>query len=334
MNPIRALLRRLAGWFAPAPPAPTGAVGFHELSLPQPDGPPLPIGVWHPSHDPVRLRPFGLHRARVAVNGAIAGDRLPLVVMSHGAGGWHGAQYTTALALADAGFVVAAVTHPGDTFQDRSRSFAVIDRPYHIRRALDHMLSEWPGRARLDPSRIGMIGYSVGGFTTLVIAGGVPRPERLARHCAEHPEEPICRLAREQGADVAALNSGPGRSWQHDPRVKAAVIAAPALGMLFGPEGLAGVRLPLQIWAGGLDRSTPEATNAAQLRRDLPTPPEYHLVPDAGHVSFLAPCARSVARRHPHVCGDARGFDRRVFNMRFNAEIVRFLSANLPAAAP
>jgi predicted dienelactone hydrolase len=36
-------------------------------------------------------------------------------------GGWFGASHDTEEALADAGFVVAAINHPGDTFSDSSR---------------------------------------------------------------------------------------------------------------------------------------------------------------------------------------------------------------------
>ena len=45
----------------------------------------------------------------------VTGEKLPLIVMSHGRRGWFGGHHDTAAALADAGFVVAALNHPGDT---------------------------------------------------------------------------------------------------------------------------------------------------------------------------------------------------------------------------
>ncbi len=36
------------------------------------------------------------------------------------------------------------------------------------------MLSTWQGRAAIDPQRVGMFGFSAGGFTALAIIGGVP----------------------------------------------------------------------------------------------------------------------------------------------------------------
>ncbi|MFK4508787.1 platelet-activating factor acetylhydrolase isoform II [Bradyrhizobium daqingense] len=42
----------------------------------------------------------------------VAGEKLPLVIVSHGRGGWFGQHHDTVEALADAGFVVAAINHP------------------------------------------------------------------------------------------------------------------------------------------------------------------------------------------------------------------------------
>jgi predicted dienelactone hydrolase len=48
----------------------------------------------------------------------VTGTRLPLIVFSHGRGAWFGAHHDTAEALADAGFIVAAINHPGDNAND------------------------------------------------------------------------------------------------------------------------------------------------------------------------------------------------------------------------
>ena len=68
------------------------------------------------------------------MNGAVSGARHPLIVMSHGTGGMALNSYDTAVALAEAGFVVAAVTHTGDNYRDQSTSFA--SRNFADRRAM------------------------------------------------------------------------------------------------------------------------------------------------------------------------------------------------------
>jgi len=49
-----------------------------------------------------------------------SGKNLPLIVISHGHGGSFLGRHDLAEVLADSGFVVAAINHPGDTFSDMS----------------------------------------------------------------------------------------------------------------------------------------------------------------------------------------------------------------------
>ena len=98
-----------------------------------------------------------------------------------------------ALALARAGFVVAAPTHPHDNTSDASSVGMVrdlADRPRHVSETLDYLLTKWPGREHIDADRIGMFGFSLGGFTTLVLAGATPDLGLLRRRCAQVADAP------------------------------------------------------------------------------------------------------------------------------------------------
>ena len=99
---------------------PALSAGFEQVMVPDPAGAPLEVGIWYPSEAPAVTQRLGLFEQTVAAGGAIAGRDLPLVVMSHGSGGSFEGHYDTALALAEAGFVVAAVTHTGDNYRDQS----------------------------------------------------------------------------------------------------------------------------------------------------------------------------------------------------------------------
>lgn len=50
----------------------------------------------------------------VALDGPVAGRAVPLVVMSHDTDGLFLGHFDTTTALADAGYLVATVTHTGD----------------------------------------------------------------------------------------------------------------------------------------------------------------------------------------------------------------------------
>jgi predicted dienelactone hydrolase len=60
--------------------------------------------------------------------------------------------------LADAGFVAAAINHPGDTASDMSRSddlSVFIERPNDIKRLINFMIGASPAASNIDPDRIG-----------------------------------------------------------------------------------------------------------------------------------------------------------------------------------
>jgi predicted dienelactone hydrolase len=106
----------------------------------------------------------------------VIGAKLPLVIFSHGRGGWFGGHSDTAEALADAGFVVAAINHPGDNGNDSSQRDKMSvwqSRPVDMVRLLDFMLHDWKDKAVIDPARIGFFGFSLGGYTGLVLVGAM-----------------------------------------------------------------------------------------------------------------------------------------------------------------
>ncbi len=313
-----------------APAATAANVGFTELSIPNGDKPPLVIGVWYPTDAPASPQQLLAFMQTVAPAGAVAGQRLPLVVMSHGTGGWYDGHYDTALALAHAGFVVASVSHTGDTWRDSSQAGQIWTRSQHIHRLIDYMLAEWPDHGRIDPDRVGMFGFSAGAFTTLVIAGGVPDLSKIAPHCAAHPDYFDCGVVRKGGPALSAMVANfPPSLWIHDPRVKAAVVAAPALGFTFGTAGLKDVRIPIQLWRAEDDHILPHPDYAEAVRVALPQPPEFHLVANADHFDFLAPCSDILRASNPEICTSRPGFDRPAFHADFDAKVVAFFERTL-----
>lgn len=292
--------------------------GFQRLTIA--DG--IEVGIWYPTSGPPVRQRLGLYAHDVVANGSLPAGAHPLVVMSHGAGGDFTGHADTAVALARSGFIVAALTHPGDNWRDRSRATQVDARPPAVSALISYMLTEWPGHAAIDANRIGAFGFSSGGFTVLAAAGGRPDLTRVAGHCAEHPQFFDCAL-------LASQRPMEARTWpeMRDPRIKALVVAAPALGFTFDRAGLADLRIPVQLWRADEDRILPAPLYADTVRAALPEPPEFHAVANAGHFDFLAPCADSSIA--PQLCQSASGFDRAAFHAHFNAEVVRFLKARL-----
>lgn len=308
------------------------AVGFEQLEVPDLGRMPIEISVWYPSDDPTRVTRAELFEQDVAPKGALAGGRYPLVAMSHGTGGSGLGHIDTALALAHAGFIVVALTHSGDNYHDQSHSLEDWDRPRQVSRVLDFMLQSWPGHNQIDATRIGMFGFSAGGFTTLALVGGVADFRKIGPHCIEHPGEWACQRIS-AARDTNALPTSPPSLTEfallYDPRIRAAVVAAPALGYTFAPSGLDRVRVPVQLWRAEQDHVLPDPDFAEAVRKALPNAPEYHVVNNADHFDFLAPCSSELARRVPEICADPAGFDRTGFHVEFDRDVVRFFAAQL-----
>jgi predicted dienelactone hydrolase len=307
-----------------------GNVGFQEVQVSNGADKPLIVGIWYPTDAPAAAHKLDTFTQTVAPDGAVSGRGLPLVAMSHGNGGWYGGHYDTALALAKAGFVAAAVSHTGDTYDDQSRATRMQDRPAHIKRLIDYMLGEWSGRDHIDAERIGVFGFSSGGFTALVAAGATPDMSAVRAHCQAHPDYFDCNIVRHAPPGAIAQDMAlPPSAWVHDPRIKAAVVAAPALGFTFGREGLKGVRVPVQLWRDENDHILPNPDYAEAVRLNLPSPPDFHLVPNADHFDFLAACDPQLAGHVPSICQSAPGFDRAAFHAEFDREVTAFFVAKL-----
>jgi len=326
---MKALLVALASLvLAAASAAHAREVGFQALTMPNGADAPVKIGVWYPTDAAASAQPLGLQTQIVAPGAPVAGERLGLVVISHGTGGSLSDHYDTALALAKAGFVVAALTHPGDNFEDHSRAAHIADRPAQLKRLIDYMLADWPEHGRIDPRKIGAFGFSAGGFTVLASIGGQPDLAEVRPHCAAHPVGFDCQLIRQAGVSVPP--SQPPRSFfTADPRIKAAVVAAPALGYAFGREGLAHVKVPIQLWRAEQDATLPNPWYAEAVIDALPIPAEYFVAPDADHIDFLAPCSAELVKAAAGICGERPGFDRAKFHQMLDANVVRFFREKL-----
>lgn len=312
-----------------ASPARAADVGFQEVKIANGAEPPLTAGIWYPTDASATPHSLGDVTQTVALDGPLAGRGLSLIVMSHGGGGWYDGHYDTALALAHAGFVVVAVSHAGDTFNDQSRVLQLWRRPAQLHRLVDYMLDEWPSHARLDATRVGAFGFSNGGFTVLVAAGGIPDLSKISPYCEAHPDHDLCEALKHAGVDPHLGTKIPASAWIHDSRIKAVVIAAPAFGFAFGRAGLSSVHAPIQLWRAANDSHQPHPYYEEAIRADLPQDPDYHVVANAGHYDFLPPCDARLSGKMPDLCNSAPGFNRAAFHAQFNADVVRFFAATL-----
>jgi predicted dienelactone hydrolase len=179
------------------------------------------------------------------------GKSYPLVIVSHG---YPGSRYFLSYLsenLASKGYVVAAIDHTDSVFGDEKGFQSTLlnranDQLFTVGALLD--LAASPGhflKGLVDPARVAIIGYSMGGYGALASAGAGYSPKSFGNVAVP-------------GGYFHAWESG-GQQYQARLRreVKAVVAISPwgaqAPYSAWDADGLAGIRIPLLVLAGDQD---------------------------------------------------------------------------------
>ena len=310
---------------------PAVASGFQFVEIPATaTQPPIEAAVWYPTDASVPEAPNTPFGQALAHGAPVAGDDLPVVVISHGDGGWFGGHAGLARDLARAGMVAVALNHPGNSDGDETAPPErwITERPRHLARVVEHMTADWDQAPYVDADRIGAFGFSAGGHSVLSAVGARVSLSRIAAHCTEAPEEFVCRTGMAE-----AVVAGAGEFAAPIPELRTVVAVAPGFGFGFDPDQVAALDTAVQLWGGSQDDRVPYSSNVAPLAAALTAPSEAHQVADAGHFAFRPPCDTALEEANPRVwelaCTDPVGFDRAAFQRRFNAAVVAFLAAQL-----
>jgi predicted dienelactone hydrolase len=218
----------------------------------------------------------------------------PLVVLSHGYRGNWSNQMWLASALADQGYIVAAVNHPGSTTHDRSPQAAaqLWQRPVDLRRVIEAVVAQ-PGKfGAVAPQRIAVVGHSLGGWTALEIAGARFDPERFAEDCKAHAQLASCNVYKKMNpASTAQAKADLAADRRYEP-VSAIVSLDLGLSRGMTDASLAALPVPaLVIAAGAPSEDLPAQLESADLAKRLPAATtRYVEINDATHFSFSSIC--------------------------------------------
>lgn len=292
----------------------------------------IPVALYYPTQAaarPITMGPFALEVAmRAEPDATVKG----LIVLSHGTGGSELGHSRLAVALARAGYLVAALRHPGDNYQDTSlltnggaRYFS--ERPWQTSRVIDALLADpqWKDRIARDAKgpRIGAVGHSAGGYTVVALAGGRPDVARIAQHCLQHrADDPVfCGMGRGErsSADAAAPPPAPALA---DPRVRAVVALAP-LGVVFDAASLAAIKVPMSLYEAENDRWLVPRFHARWIAANVKGA-ETHRVASAWHFAFMDTPSVPIATPDGDIAADPPGFDRAAFLRRLGREVPAF----------
>lgn len=343
---LAGVLLLLAPWALSAQ-AVTG-VGIAPIHIPDPvNGGQTDGYVFYPTSQPIHgttaIGPYNVAATPDAP--ALPGAR-PLVVISHGNGGSRLGHHDLASYLASHGFIVATLNHPKDDFEDTSgvsHIEVLAGRPIQVKSTITTLLADPHWKSLIDASRIGVAGFSAGGYTSLLIAGAKPRFDRFIGFCDRHPEDQgVCGNAPKFKAEAARSGQTLEQALDHmqgelgrwgdtaDPRVKAAFVMAP-LSLIFDQHGFDNVHIPLFLYYGQDDHVLLPDENARYIRPMLKTLVAVKEIPKADHWVFLAPCSDTLAKEAATLCSDPPGVDRAKVHAQINADALAFFRKTLDA---
>ena len=326
MLDLRVTLATLGILLAAASPPPFPGAGVATLRVRDPiGGSALPAVVYYPSASATSTTEVGPYTIAATLDAPPAAGAHPLIVFSHGAGGSINDDHDLDTSLASQGFVVAAVEHGGDDYRDQSGAGTDrvwIGRSLQLSALIDAVLASPALRPLVDAQKIGAMGFSLGGYDVLVLAGAKPNFGLQSGYCSINPnDETFCT-----GWHVRITR--PDLPPPHDPRVRAVLALAP-VGVFFDRAALAGVDVPVDLWAAGADQVLLIPGNAARVRDLLPQRPEYTVVPNAGHDVFASPCTARLRAQRPDACTDPPGVDRAAVHAAIVNDAVRFFTRSL-----
>jgi len=256
---------------------------------------------------------------RAAVDAPVAGARLPTLLLSHGNGGSARMMGWLGTALARNGYLVIAVDHPGNNGADEmtlAGSMLSWLRADDLRAALAAVQADPILGPHVDPERLGVVGFSAGGYTALLAAGARPSLQRLLAFCTAHPDDGVCQPQQEAATHTmqarrAAAASPALAPWIAEadaqraiPGVRAVFLLAPAIVQAFAPAQLSALRQPVSIILGTADAVAPPETNGEAAQAQIPRATLQRL-PDVGHYDFLAACTVVGGQRLPELCSTA-----------------------------
>ncbi|MEN9343801.1 MAG: hypothetical protein RLZZ453_588 [Chlamydiota bacterium] len=254
--------------------------------------------------------------------------KYPLIVMSHGSNGDRYNISWLAEALAANGYIVAAMDHYGNTWNNKIMECYMQpwERPKDISFVLDRLLQDVRFSEKIDAHRIGFAGYSLGGATGMWIAGGEMASlnfDLVKQHSFDEaqvvPDEVI------QSIDFKKAEGS-----YRDPRIHAVMVMAPALGWAFSEDSLCKIDIPVLIIAPETDRIVPTERNAKIFASKIKKASLKILQGDATHYVFLnratALGKRFMDRKY---CEDPVSISRDIIHKDVTKQTLRFFDKNL-----
>ncbi|HEX5283735.1 MAG TPA: hypothetical protein VFW30_06415 [Bryocella sp.] len=269
-------------------------------------------------------------------------EKWPLILLSHGTGGTAMQMAWLGTALARAGFIAAAVDHPGNNGLEPYTAEGFMlwwERATDLSEVLDGMLADPEFGPKIDADRVGAAGFSIGGYTVLALGGARTDISVIVDFCRQQPKATVCDVPEmkgmgtpEQMLATARRTSGVSLARSNesyrDPRVHAIFAIAPAVGMTLTPDSLHAMRVPVEIVVGSADPIATPKDNADYIRAHIRGAKET-VLPNVMHYTFLDTCTAEGKQKLAVFCEDPPNVDREAVHTQVDEMAVQFFERAL-----
>jgi predicted dienelactone hydrolase len=313
---------------APPPKADVSA-GYDTQRIADADGRPIQLDVWYPAKAAEQAQSYNFGMGSVAKGAAVAGDKLPVVLLSHGSMGAASNYSWIAEPLARHGYVVLGVSHFGESpaFGPATMNPATVahfgDRTRDINTALDFLITKSAYASHIDPQRLGALGHSSGGATVLMLAGVGFSMADMRAYCVQaRPTDKGCQYpVGAPSSDQAPVPS---------PRpIKALVVMDPAAGPGFTQAGLRALKTPALVIGSVDDDFLPFAAHAGRISEMLGSAETVQLAGGEGHFVYVDRCNLPINVMGVKLCSDRAGVDRDATHAKLVPQILSFFDRRL-----
>lgn len=252
--------------------------------------------IFYPTLDPPeisQLGPFELN-AKIFAKPAPTSNILGLIVVVPGARGSYFDHWETAMFLAKAGFVVAALEPAFDNYSNDGslRSIqAWHRRVLEVSRGIDLIANHHTFKKLLFKKPVGGFGFSRGGFSLVALLGAQPKLSRILAHCLGNSADPTCNRREiaigPTSRDIPIISA--------DRRLCSVSLADPFLSAFSDEELVSSLQVPLQVHLPASEDVLLSRFHGARLEKlsgsaSLASAPtiEVFRYPKVGHFAWLS----------------------------------------------
>ncbi|OJV07781.1 MAG: hypothetical protein BGO14_04650 [Chlamydiales bacterium 38-26] len=240
--------------------------------------------IWYPVNEHLegKMSKNPWDNFKVILNATPSLSKMPIVLISHDyAGDPHQLSWLIQ-GLAHQGFLVLGIQHR-DTVEGKAHL-------NHWQRALDlskmiDQFSKSPLSGWGNLNKIAVVGYSLGGTTAIIVAGG--RTTKLKNFKQESKDFSAEEIAKINEALPTLNKTQMSKDWR-DKRIKAAFVMAPSWPGLFDEMTLRKITIPIYILSVDADQGVKSKNNAEHLTKNIPQSIHQQIPGKAGPYVFIS----------------------------------------------